>query len=187
VASKPRGLHEYVVAKGGPNHPNAQVDFRLGDVITTVLTTTNGETIVITHDTNLPRPYSLGFRVQGTRGIWMNDGNMMYLEGKSKPHQGEPADTYLNTYDHPLWKKYADLATGSGHGGMDFFVLHAFVEALKRRAPTPLDAYDAAAWSAISPLSEMSVAAGGAPQSFPDFTRGRWLTRAPAFALTDAY
>ncbi len=187
TATKARGLHDYVVAKGGADHPNAKVRFKLGDVVTTVIQTANGESVLITHDTNLPRPYSLGFRVQGTKGLWMNDGNTIYIEGRSKPHQWEPSEAYLKEYDHPLWKRYEAKATGSGHGGMDFFVLHAFVEAVKAKAPTPLDACDAAAWSVISPLSEMSVAAGGAPQAFPDFTRGRWMTRKPAFALNDAY
>ena len=45
----------------------------------------NGETILITHDTNLPRPYSLGFRVQGTKGIWMEDNKSIYLVN-SEPH-----------------------------------------------------------------------------------------------------
>lgn len=187
TATKARGLHKYIVEKGGRDHPNAKVEFKLGDVVTTVIETANGETILVSHDTNLPRPYSLGFRVQGTQGLWMNDGDTIYIEGKSKPHQWEPSEKYLKEFDHPLWKRYEDKATGSGHGGMDFFVLHAFVESVKLKKPTPLDVYDAAAWSVISPLSEMSIAGGGAPQLFPDFTRGRWMIRKPEFALTDIY
>ncbi len=187
MATKSRGLHNYIVEKGGSTHPNAKVGFKLGDIVTTMIQTQNGETVIIIHDTNLPRPYSLGFRVQGTKGLWMNDGNTIYLEGKSKPHQWEPSEAYLKEYDHPLWKKYEEKATGSGHGGMDFFVLHAFVESIKRKVPTPLDAYDAAAWSVISPFSELSIAAGGAPQFFPDFTRGHWMNRKPVFALNDTY
>jgi hypothetical protein len=187
VATKSRGLHNYIVEKGGENHPNAKVKFKLGDVVSTLITTSNEETILVTHDTNSPRPYSLGFRVQGTKGIWMDDGNQIYIEGKSKHDQWEPAGKYLEQYDHPLWKKYGNLAEGSGHGGMDFFVLNAFIESIKRKTPTPLDVYDAAAWSVISPLSEMSIAAGGAPQQFPEFTRGKWMTRKPTFALGDDY
>jgi predicted dehydrogenase len=187
TATKSRGLHKYVVDRAGEDHPNAKVRFKLGDVITTVIRTQNEESIIVSHDTNLPRPYSLGFRVQGTEGLWMDVNRSIYLEGKSPPHRWEPAQPYLDRYDHPLWKKYASHAEGAGHGGMDFFVLHAFVESVKRREPTPLDAYDAAAWSAISPLSERSVAAGGAPQAFPDFTRGRWMKRKPVFALDDSY
>ena len=61
-------------------------------------------------------------------------------------------DGFLEKYDHPLWRKYGEFAEGSGHGGMDFFVAHAFVEIVKRKLEAPLDAYDAAAWSAITPL-----------------------------------
>lgn len=188
TATKSRGLHKYIVDNAGEDHPNADVEFKLGDVITTVIRTQNGENIIVSHDTNLPRPYSLGFRVQGTGGIWMDVNQSLYLEGVSpRAHAWEPAQPYLDRYDHPLWKRYADRATGAGHGGMDFFVDHAFIESVKRGVDTPLDAYDAAAWSSISPLSEMSIAAGNAPQLFPDFTRGRWMTRKPAFALGDDY
>jgi hypothetical protein len=70
---------------------------------------------------------------------------------------------------------------------MDFFVIHAFVSSIKAGTDTPLDAYDAAAWSAITPLSEASIAEGSAPQQFPDFTRGQWMKRRPVFALDDSY
>jgi predicted dehydrogenase len=187
TASKARGLHDYIVKQAGEDHPSAKVEFRLGDVITTVIRTQNGESIIVSHDTNLPRPYSLGFRVQGTEGIWMDLNRSIYLEGKSPAHQWEDAQPYLDRFDHPLWKRHAERATGAGHGGMDFFVLHAFIESVKAQGPTPLDAYDAAAWSAVTPLSEMSIASGSAPQLFPDFTRGLWMKRRPAFALDDSY
>lgn len=188
TSTKSRGLHNHIVKQGGEDHPNADVRFKLGDVVTTVIRTQNEESIIVSHDTNLPRPYSLGFRVQGEHGLWMDVNQSIYIEGKSpNRHQWEPAGHWLEEYDHPLWKKYEERATGAGHGGMDFFVDHAFVEAVKRGEPTPLDAYDAAAWSAVSPLSEASIAAGSAPQAFPDFTRGRWMTRRPVFALGDDY
>ncbi|MCB0280073.1 MAG: gfo/Idh/MocA family oxidoreductase, partial [Calditrichaeota bacterium] len=137
---------------------------------------------------NLPRPYSLGFRVQGTKGIWMDVNKSIYLEGITEAkHRWEDAQPYLDKYDHPLWKRYQDNAVGAGHGGMDFFVLNAFIEAVKRKAPTPLDAYDAATWSAITPLSEQSIAAGSHPIEFPDFTRGTWMKRPVTFALSDDY
>jgi predicted dehydrogenase len=188
TASKSRGLHKYIVDKGGEDHPNAKVKFKLGDVITTVIRTANGESIIVSHDTNSPRPYSLGFRVQGTEGIWMDVNRSLYIEGVSpEAARWEDAQPYLEKYDHPLWKRYADDATGAGHGGMDYFVIHAFIESIKEGVNTPLDAYDAAVWSAISPLSEQSIAMGSAPMEFPDFTRGRWMNRKPVFALEDRY
>lgn len=190
-ATKSRGLHEYIVnqPEGGPDHPNAKLKWKLGDIVTTTIETTNGETIIVTHDTNSPRPYSLGFRVQGTHGLTQFDQGMqrIYVEGKSPQHQWEDMASYLEKYDHPLWKKFGSYAEGSGHGGMDFFVDHAFVEIVKRGEQAPLDAYDAAAWSAVTPLSEASIAEGGEPKEFPDFTRGRWIKRKPVFALNDQY
>jgi hypothetical protein len=187
-SSKARGLHNYIVKHGGENHPNAQIKFRLGDVVTTQISCANGETILLQHDTNLPRPYSLGFRVQGTKGIWMDINKSIYLEDSSpQPHRWEDASPYLEKYDHPLWKRWLTEAEGAGHGGMDFFVLHAFIEAIKRQAPTPMDVYDAATWSAITPLSEQSIAMGNETVAFPDFTRGQWMYRKNTFALNDEY
>jgi len=188
MATKSKSLHEYIVAKGGKDHPNAKVNFKLGDVVTTIIQTENGETIVVTHDTNTPRPKQDDYHVQGTKGLWMKNSNTIYIDGKSKDHIGEVADGYLKQYDHPLWKKDADKTANSGHaGGNDYFVINSFVESVKRKIPFLIDVYDAAAWSAITPLSEMSVANGGAPQKFPDFTKGNWKTRKPVFGMNDDY
>ncbi|MEN8187481.1 MAG: Gfo/Idh/MocA family oxidoreductase [Bacteroidota bacterium] len=186
-ATKAVGLHDYIVKNGGKDHPNANLKFKQGDVITSTIETTNGETIIVTHDCNSPRPYSLGFRVQGSNGLWEVDGNRIYIEGKSEPHKWDVADEWLKKYDHPLWKKYGSLATGAGHGGMDFFVIHAFVESAKENIAPPLDAYDAAAWSAVTPLSELSIENNGEPQDFPDFTRGNWIKRKPYNWIKDTY
>ncbi|WP_025741571.1 Gfo/Idh/MocA family protein [Aquimarina pacifica] len=186
-ATKAIGLHNHVVKGGGENHPNAKIKFKQGDVITSVIETANQETIVVTHDCNLPRPYSLGFRVQGANGLWEVDGNRIYIEGKSKPHQWDTATSWLEKYDHPLWKKYGEYAEGAGHGGMDFFVLNAFVESAKQNIAPPMDAYDAAAWSAITPLSEVSIEKNGEPQEFPDFTRGKWVKRQPYNWIKDSH
>ena len=186
-SSKSRGLHDYIVKKGGPDHPNAKVQFKLGDVVTTNIKCANGETILLQHDTSLPRPYSLGFRVQGTNGLWMDVNHGIYVEGVSKDEQWDAAQQWYDKYDHPLWQKWSKETEGAGHGGMDFFVLHAFVESIKRGTPTPMDVYDAAAWSAITPLSETSVEAGNERVEFPDFTGGQWMYRKNDFARTDEY
>jgi predicted dehydrogenase len=187
-STKARGLHDYVVKTGGENHPNAKTKFKLGDVVSTLIHTANEESILLQHDTNLPRPYSLGFRVQGTKGIWMDVNKSIYIEGQSKEaHRWEEAKAWLDKYDHPLWKKYGNDAAGAGHGGMDWFVLNAFIESVKRKTTPPQDVYDAVTWSAITPLSEISIKQKGASVDFPDFTRGKWQTRKNLFALDDTY
>ena len=198
IASKARGAHKHIVehAKGGASHPNAQVEFKCGDVVSTQIQCANGETILLTHDTALQRPYNLGFRVQGTEGLWQDTGwgdaeqGMVYFEkraGKDKRHRWDNSKAWIEQYDHPLWKRYASQAEGAGHGGMDFFVDHAFIECIKREQPFPLDVYDMATWYAITPLSEKSIAEGGQVQDIPDFTEGKWKERKPNFGFTDEY
>jgi predicted dehydrogenase len=186
-SSKARGLHDYIVKDCGESHPNSKITFKLGDVVTSSIKCANGETILLQHDTSLPRPYSLGFRVQGTHGLWMDVNRGIHVEGTTKPHQWDEAKLWLDKYDHPLWVKYSKDAEGAGHGGMDFFVIHSFVESVKRKVSTPMDVYDAAAWSAITPLSEQSIELGNETVEFPDFTGGQWMYRKPVFALNDDY
>lgn len=191
IATKSRGLNRYVAnhPKGGKDHPNAKINYKQGDIVTTQIQTANGETIVITLDTSSPRPYNLGFRVQGTNGIWQEhkDGGfadgMIHFEDKSPHHEWENPLKYMEEYDHPLWKKYSKEAENSGHGGMDFFVDNDFIECIKRGTEFPLDVYDLATWYAITPLSEKSIEEGGSLQEIPDFTRGKWKTRKPLFGL----
>lgn len=193
VATKSRGLHKYIVDNSSESHPNAKVEFKLGDIVTTLLKTNNGETIMLSHDTNSPRPYSLNFRVQGTNGLWMDDIDSIYVEKKSEYDKWEKSgdfkdsNTYFGKYDHPLWKRYANDASGAGHGGMDWFVINSFVESIKRGAPYAMDVYDLATWYAITPLSEQSISEGGQVQYIPDFTRGKWMNRKPIFALDEQY
>ncbi len=188
-ATKSRGIHDYIVEKGGKDHPNAKLRWKLGDIVTTTINTSNGETMIITHDTNVARPYSLGFRVQGVHGITEFDyyNSRVHIDGVSEPHHWDASDEWFKKYDHPLWKKFGETAEGSGHGGMDFFVLNAFVESAKENIAPPLDVYDAAAWSAVTPLSEISIANNGEPQDFPDFTRGKWINRKPYNWIKDDF
>jgi len=195
VSTKSRGLNRYVAKhpKGGPDHPNAKINYKQGDVVTTQIQTANGETIILSLDTSSPRPYNLGFRVQGTDGLWqdhhageLGEGRI-YFEGKSKPHEWENTKKYMDEHDHPLWKRYEKDATNSGHGGMDYFVDNAFIECIKRKVEFPLDVYDMATYYAITPLSEQSIEKGGKLVTIPDFTRGKWKTRKQIFGIGDEY
>jgi predicted dehydrogenase len=195
-SSKARGLNEYIVSheKGGSSHANAHVAFKQGDIVTTQLQCANGETILLTHDTSLQRPYNLGFRVQGTRGLWQDfgwgdsDQGFVYVEREMKhSHRWENSKEWIEKYDHPIWKRYAKEAETAGHGGMDFFVLNSFIECVKNKLPFALDVYDLATWYSITPLSELSVARDGAMVEIPDFTSGAWAEREPIFALDDRY
>ncbi len=185
-SSKARGLAAYVEEQL-PGHPNAKVKYRNGDVTTTMMNCANGETVLLSHDTHLPRPYSLGFRVQGTNGLWMDVNKSIYINHKSKEDDvWDSAKEWLDKYDHPLWKKYEKEAEGAGHGGMDFFVFNAFIGAVKAKRQTPIDVYDSMTMSVIAPLSTQSLKEDNKTLEFPDFTKGKWETRKNDFALDDS-
>lgn len=195
-SSKSLGLHKYIVehAKGGENHPNAKVKFKQGDVVTTQIACENGETILLTHDTSLQRPYDLGFRVQGTEGLWqdfgsggLNQGHIYFEKLMNHNDQWDNSEKWLSENDHPMWKKFENKATGAGHGGMDFFVMNTFIECIKRNIEFPLDVYDLATLYSITPLSEESIAKGGQIIDIPDFTKGQWKNRKPIFGMTDEF
>lgn len=193
-ASKARGLKSYIIDKAGENHPNATIDWKQGDIVTTQIQCYNGETIVLTHDTSLQRPYNLGFKVQGTQGIWEDYGAGKFSEGfiyfeklMNHSHKWENSEKWLESYDHPMWKKHQQKAIGAGHGGMDYFLDNTFIECIKRNEPFPLDVYDLATWYSITPLSEKSIAENGAVQEIPDFTNGKWKTNKNTFAINEDY
>jgi hypothetical protein len=190
TATKAKSLHEYIVKTGGRDHPNAKIDWELGDVVTTVIKMQNGETIVVTHDTNSPRPYSNNCFVQGTQGLWMYHRalcNHLHIEGRSPRSGWEPWENYIPEFEHPLWTRFTQAGVRGDHGGAGYLKIRAFVECMKRKIPTPIDVYDTAAWVAVTPLSEKSIALGSAPVEFPDFTHGKWMENKPIFGLTDEY
>jgi hypothetical protein len=185
-SSKARGLSAYI-HEIAPGHKNEKIHYKNGDITQTMINCANGETVMLTHDTHLPRPYSLGFRIDGTKGIWMDVNQSIYIDHVSKQDDAwEPAKEWLEKYDHPLWKKYSSDAAGAGHGGMDWFVFNAFILAVKNKKQTPIDVYDSVTMSVIAPLSTKSLKEGNAPQEFPDFTKGKWKTRKNVFALDDS-
>lgn len=197
MASKARGMGAWL-EKHRPGDPLAARSFRQGDVVTTMIRCARGETIFLVHDCTLPRPYSRGGRLESTKGIWMEDNRSIFLEGISPEDpdswdrcKWQPFDSYLEEYEHPLWREYLEYGMRGGHGGMDFLVLRAFLEAVQKEENTPIDVYDTASWMAITPLSEQSISMGSMPVPIPDFTDGRWIGREPAvpgpFALDAVY
>lgn len=184
TASKSRGLNYWIKDRKGKEFENAESEFAMGDVVTTVIKCAHGETITLTHDTSLPRPYSRGNRLQGTKGIWLEDKNSVFFD-KISPSEGwdhswESIEKYYDEYMHPLWKWYVKHGVEAGHGGMDYLVLRAFAEAVMNGTEPPIDVYDMASWAVITCLSEESVAMGSHPVPIPDFTNGKWINREPA-------
>ena len=177
------GINHWVGKKLGPDHPNARRQFANGDINTSLIKTEKGLTVTLYHDTQTPRPYDLILRVQGTEAIYSGTLDQIYIDGRS-PVQGskpvwEGLEPYYTQYEHPLWKSLGQTAKKYPHGPIDYIVVHQFIQAVRAKSQPPIDVYDAATWSVISPLTERSVAAKSAAVDFPDFTRGKWKTTKP--------
>ena len=181
-ASPSKGMHSYVVKTKGEEHPLSKVNFAQSDVVTTVIQCAQGQTVRITLETGLPRGYSRGFEVHGTNAVYIEDNDSLFIDGTEKHAKNEwkwkpmwgNAEDYEEQYNHPLWK---NGVASDAHGGMDYVVMQAFLYAVKTNSHAPVDVYDAATYMSICVLSEESIAKGGAPVAFPDFTAGRWTER----------
>ena len=181
AGSPERGLELYREATV-PDHadPKWAEKYVTGDHNTAIIRTVKGRTVMLQHDVSNPRPYTRHNRVQGTKGAFEDYPPRVYVEGQAGGERWAAIDQWKQEYTHPLWASVGELARrNGGHGGMDFVMAYRLVQCLREGLAPDSDVYDAAAWSAPFPLSEMSVAKGSAPMKFPDFTRGGW-TRARA-------
>ncbi len=185
MSSNSRGLQEYVAKTFPEGAPERKEKYVLGDVNLSLIKTKSGRMIMVSHDTNLPRPYSRIKKVQGTKGLVEGHPERIHIEGRSPGHRWEESAAYYEAFDHPLWKALNQKGEGVGHGGMDFIEDYRLIECLRKGLPMDMDVYDAAALSAVFPLSERSVANKSRPMDFPDFTKGQWKMR-PALGIVES-
>lgn len=184
MSSKASGLHEYIKDRMPDNNTLSHTTFAQGDVVNTMIKCAGGETILLTLTTTLPRFYSRDFTVCGTKGMYEEENDSVYLDKKYtleeemewKKFWGN-AKEYEEEYDHPIWKKFLNDGVHGGHGGMDWLVFEAFFDSIRNNTLCPIDVYDAASWMCITALSEESIALGGQPVAVPDFTNGAWTSR----------
>lgn len=152
-----------------------------GNMNVTTIKTIKGKTIMIQHDVSSPRPYSRIHLISGTKGTaqkypepgrisgnhheWLNEEEMAKLEKQYTP---------------AIVKKIGEMAKQvGGHGGMDFMMDWRLIDCLRNGIPLDQDVYDAALWSSVAPLSEISVNNRSKSVDVPDFTRGNWKTNQP--------
>lgn len=158
VASRAYGLAQYIEQRGG-----VAPEIATGDVVTTQIVTRRGVLVRLTHDTTLPRPRSLDYEVQGTRGIWQGEHRRIYMEGMEPDQTWQDDAGYVDEYEHPLWRCWGleALEHDEHHRGMDYIMLRWLAQdVLSLGEPYPITLADMALWSAITPLSAESIRQG---------------------------
>jgi predicted dehydrogenase len=183
-----KGRKLYAEKNYDDDHKWNALDYKGGDLNTSLIKTHLGRTIMVQWDETSPRPYSRHNLIQGTTGTLAGFPTRVALEGgvpgaTDNHHswaQGEQLEQLYEQYEHPMFKRLGALAQKmGGHGGMDFMMRYRMVECLREGLPLDQNVYEGCFWSAVAPMSEASVAQGGMPQSFPDFTRGDWSKTNP--------
>jgi hypothetical protein len=161
--------------------------YKLGDMNTTVIHTLKGRTVMVQHDTTSPRPYSRIHLISGTKGAAMK-WPMQAIALDPNAHEfldKEKFDAMMKQYEHPLARQIGEKARQvGGHGGMDFIMDYRLIHCLRKGLPLDQDVYDAATWSGIIQLSEMSALGKGRSVEVPDFTRGAWESARPLPVVT---
>ncbi|MEZ5016329.1 MAG: Gfo/Idh/MocA family oxidoreductase [Flavipsychrobacter sp.] len=161
---------------------------KCGDLNTSLIKTKRGKTIMLQFDVHTGRPYSRLNNVTGTMAVHEGYPSRLYIDDGEPKYYGhewleeKEYREYRVKYDHPLWgtafKNLIDIQ--GGHGGMDAVMMYRLVKALNQGLPLDINVYDSVLWSAIVPLSEMSVAQGSMPIKIPDFTGGLWENYKPS-------
>jgi len=196
MSSKARVLQLHAEKSFGKDHALAQQTYAQGEANITLLRSVNGVTFTLYFGGLSPQPWSPEHKVQGTLGAYIGDifdyssRDNTWIQAKvferDKDMRGRWASywDYAEKYDHPLWKALGQEANKhrakDWSGAYDYLMLYQLTSALRRGTKPPMDVYDAATWSAISQLTERSVAQGSSVQEFPDFTKGKWKDHAPA-------
>jgi len=176
------GLSLYAKEQYGENSPEYKQEYKLGDVNNTVIRSVKGKTILIQHNTTSPEPYSRIHRIMGTKGMAVKYPDMQIALSPASHEflKKEDFDALMNKYEHPLAKQIGEKARKvGGHGGMDFIMDYRLIYCLRNGLPLDQDVYDAATWSSIVELSELSVNNRSASVDVPDFTRGAWENAKP--------
>ena len=175
MSSTHLGLESYRKDHVPAGDPKWKEVYKTGDYNTSIIKTARGRTIMLQHNVTTPRPYDRINLIQGTKGIFRDYPPRIFLDGQEGGHTWGSLDKYQDKYESPLWKNQGEMARKlGGHGGMDYLMCYRLVQCMREGLEPDINVYDAAAWSAPGPLSQLSVAKGSMPVKFPDFTGGTW-------------
>ena len=168
-------------------HARRDLKHIAGDMNSSIIKTKKGRTILVQYDTTTPRPYTRLNLIQGTNGVFAGFPSRIALETlpdgmvDDRQHGYHAWDydmeKWFERYHHPIWQTIEKEAKEQGgHGGMDFVMLWRLVYCLRNGIALDQNVYDAASWSVIRPLSEVSIQQKGSSVDIPDFTNGVWET-----------
>jgi predicted dehydrogenase len=159
----------------------SHVEPRLGgdDSSTLLCRTARGGMIELRNDMSSPRPARAYASLQGTKGVyepdWGHDGKLGHrvcfypADGSHAEPEWEPLANYEERFLPEIWRSRPKELENQVHGGADGLTILAFVAAIVKGNPSPINVYRALDMTVPGLISEISVHQGGAPVAVPNF------------------
>ncbi|MBE6756391.1 MAG: Gfo/Idh/MocA family oxidoreductase [Ruminococcaceae bacterium] len=157
--------------------------FKQDDTTVTMCTLDGGELVKVRVDCLSNRPHKMNYYLlQGTNGAYeaprgLGDDHKVHImpEGAEYGYKQEwqPLKEYEGLYLPERYKTATEEQKKTGHEGGDFFIVKDFIDAVANGTKPYVDVYDAAEWSAVGLLSNISVQNGGKAMDMPNFRKNQ--------------
>ena len=147
-----------------------------GNMNSSIITTEKGHTILVQHCITLPRPYSRSFLISGTEGFAQKYPVQAFAFSPDSDNvaMGEECNRLMEQYRHPFVEMYKQRGEElCGRRWIDYAMDCRLIHCLRNGLPLDMNVYDAALWSCLVELTDISASNGGTPVEIPDFTRGQ--------------
>lgn len=142
----------------------------LNNINNTLIHTEMGRSILIQYDVCTPRPYSRMQTVCGTKGFVQKYPTACVMLDGEEATLGEEAtarcESYIETDTKAIIHEGQQLGV---QNVMNYTMDRRLIEALHEGKPLDMDVYDAAEWSCITELSQISALNGGERVEIPRF------------------
>lgn len=147
-----------------------------GTMNSSIITTEKGKTILVQHCISLPRPYSRSFLISGTEGFAQKYPvpSFAFAPDSEEAITGNACQSLIEKHRHPFVAMYKQRGEElCGRRWIDYAMDSRLIHCLRNGLPLDMNVYDAALWSCLVELTDISASNGGTPVEIPDFTRGQ--------------
>jgi len=159
-----------------------------GTMNSSIITTEKGKTILVQHCISLPRPYSRSFLLSGTEGFAQKypTPQLAFAPDSEDVISGDACKRMIEKYRHPIVAKYKERGEElCGRRWIDYAMDCRLIHCLRNGLPLDMNVYDAALWSCLVELTDISASKGGAPVEIPDSHAASGIKRLYTYSINE--
>lgn len=171
MSSCQKGFSEFAISEYGEDSYEAKLNFKMGDMNTTLIKTALGRSILLQYSISLPQPYSRLFTICGTKGFAQKyPHEVLRVESNSDKDINNWDKEGFHKIEHPFVSKIGNPAKAKGiENSMNYMMDYRLIYCLQNGLPLDISVYDAVQWSCIAELSEKSVLNNSMLVEIPNF------------------